>query len=108
MNPQFHAAALIAVAALCTVAVRALPFVLLGGKKSLSPRMQAISRTLPAAVMALLVIYCLRGVQFGTAAGWVPALAAAAVTAALHVWRRTDLLSIAGGTVCYMLLLRLL
>lgn len=108
MSTQLHAAALIAVAALCTLAVRALPFVLLGGKRSLSPRMQAVSRTLPAAVMALLVIYCLRNVQFDAAANWLPALAAAAVTAGLHIWRRSDLLSIAGGTACYMLLLRLL
>ncbi|MBQ7859235.1 MAG: AzlD domain-containing protein [Faecalibacterium sp.] len=108
MNQTVYAAALVGVAALCTLLTRALPFVLLGGKKELSPRMQAVSRTLPAAVMALLVIYCLRGTGFAAPAQWLPAFAGVAATAALHVWKRSELLSIGGGTLCYMLLLRLL
>ncbi len=33
-------------------------------------------------------------------------LIAAAVTAGLHLWRRSTLLSILGGTVCYMALIQ--
>ena len=45
---------------------------------------------------------------FAALSGWVPALAAGAATVALHVWRRNTLLSIAGGTLLYMLLIRCL
>ena len=36
-----------------------------------------------------------------------PELISVAVVAALHCWRRQMLLSLAGGTVCYMLLVQL-
>jgi len=53
------------------------------------------------------VVYCLRGVRFDTPAGWLPSVIACLLTAGLHVWRRSTLLSIVGGTVCYMLLVQL-
>ena len=59
-------------------------------------------------VMAILVVYCLRSTAFTSAAGFVPQLAACLLVAALHLWKRNTLLSIAGGTAVYMLLIRLL
>ena len=60
-----------------------------------------------AACTFLLLVYCLRGMQFTAAGAWVPQVIAVGVTAGLHWWRRSTLLSIAAGTVCYMLLVQL-
>ena len=61
---------------------------------------------LPPAVIAMLIVYCLRGVTFTAPAGWAPALIAAAAVAALHLWKKNNLLSILGGTVLYMVLVQ--
>ena len=93
--------AIVLVACACTVLTRALPFVLFG-------RSGSLGRVLPPAVMAILVVYCLRSTGFAAAADFAPQLAAVAVVVLLHLWRRSTLLSIAGGTAVYMILLRLL
>ena len=70
--------------------------------------MLCLGRVLPPAVMAILVVYCLRSTSFAAAADFAPQLAAVAVVVLLHLWRHNTLLSIAGGTAVYMILLRLL
>ena len=112
MNSLFSTAfladlAIVAVASLCTILVRALPFVLFGRSGTPGRGVLYLGRVLPPAVMAILVVYCLKGLP---AAGGMEAafqLGALAVTAALHLWRRNTLLSIFGGTALYMLLIRL-
>ena len=54
----------------------------------------------------MLVVYCLKGVQWTTGTHGLPELIAILVTIGLHRWKRQMLLSIAGGTVCYMLLVQ--
>ena len=54
-----------------------------------------------------MVIFCLRDLRFTEPSGFLPQLIAVGVTAGLHLWRRNTLLSIFGGTVCYMLLVQL-
>lgn len=101
--------AIVAVVAFCTLLTRALPFWLFGRKGGRpAPYILYLGRVLPPAVMAVLVVYCLRGTTFADAAGFVPQLAAVAAVVALHLWKRNNLLSIAGGTAIYMALLRLL
>ncbi len=101
--------AIVGVVALCTLLVRALPFLVFGrGGGQPAPFILYLGKVLPAAVMAILVVYCLRSTDFSAAAGFVPQVVAVAAVVALHLWRRNDLLSIAGGTAVYMLLLRLL
>ena len=65
-----------------------------------------LGKYLPPAVIAMLIVYCLRGVTFTAPAGWAPALIAAAAVAALHLWKKNNLLSILGGTVLYMVLVQ--
>ena len=101
--------AIVAVVAVCTLLTRALPFWLFGRRgKRPSPFILYLGRVLPTAVMAVLVVYCLRGTAFAGAAGFVPQLAGVAAVVVLHLWKGIDLLSIAGGTAVYMLLLRIL
>ena len=100
------AIAIIAVCAACTFLERWLPW-LLFGRRAVPKVVEYLGKILPMAVMVSLLVYCLRGMQFTAAGAWVPQVIAVGVTAGLHWWRRNTLLSIAAGTVCYMLLVQL-
>ncbi len=97
----------VSVIAITTAALRVLPFLLFGRGKKTPRIVKKLSRTLPLAIIGMLVVYCLRGVSFTSPAGFVPALVACVVVAVLHIWRRNTLVSILSGTVCYMLLVQL-
>lgn len=97
---------IIAVCAACTFAERALPFFVFGNRP-VPPVIRYLGRILPMAVMATLVVYCLRGISFTTVAAFVPELISLAAVVALHLWKRSTFLSIVGGTACYMLLVQL-
>lgn len=84
---------------------RLLPF-LIFRKGSVPNLVRYLGNILPVAVMATLVIYCLRAVDLSSWAGFMPQLIAVAVTAGLHFWKGNTLLSVTGGTVCYMVLIR--
>jgi len=97
----------IAVVAICTFIARGLPFALFGRKEP--PKIVSyIGAVLPAAVIAVLVVYCLRNVNFTHAVNWLPAFIACGITAGLHVWKKNNLLSIGGGTICYMIMIQYL
>jgi len=97
----------IALCAAATVLTRFLPFLVFSSKKPTPRFVQYLGRALPGAVFGMLVVYCLRGVDVLAGSHGLPELIAIAVTAGLHLWKRQMLLSIAGGTVCYMLLVQL-
>ena len=59
-------------------------------------------------MFGLLVVYCLKNVNLLTGSHGLPELLAIALVVGLHLWKRQILLSIAGGTVCYMLLVQFL
>ena len=89
-----------------TQITRWLPFWLFPEKKKPPAVVVYLGRVLPAAMMGLLVVYCLKGVQWTAAPHGIPELAAIAAVAVLHKWRGNVLLSIAGGTALYMLLVQ--
>lgn len=97
----------IALAVLATMLTRFLPFLPFPAGKTTPKYIQYLGSVLPAAVFGLLVVYCLRGVSILTGAHGLPELISIAVVVGLHVWKRQMLLSIAAGTVCYMLLVQL-
>ena len=107
MSREIHAVLVITVCALVTLALRALPFVCFGGKRGMPRRIVRLGSVLPPAIMAALVVYCLKGVPYGTVRKGACQLIAAAVVVALHVWKRSTLLSIGAGTALYMILIRL-
>lgn len=92
---------------LATMLTRFLPFmVFLPGKPT--PRyVRYLGRHLPLAVFALLVVYCLRHVNLLEGSHGLPEFIGIAVTVAIHLWKRQMLLSIAGGTVVYMILVQM-
>ena len=107
MSVTMHAALVVAVCAVVTLLTRALPFLFFGGEKGVPRLVSALGKTLPSAIMAALVVYCLKGVPFGTMADGVKQLIAAAAVVALHLWKRSTLLSIGAGTALYMILIRI-
>ena len=102
-----HDVLLIAVAVLVTMSTRFIPFLIFGEKRKTPPVIGYLGTVLPCAIMGMLVVYCLKDVSFLHSPFGLPELIACAVVAALHVWKRNSLLSIGGGTVCYMLLVQL-
>lgn len=97
---------LIVVMALVTALLRFLPFLIWNGKRKTPEVVLYLGKVLPYAIMAMLVVYCLKGVSVVTAPYGLPELIAVAVVAALHAWKRNTLLSIIVGTGVYMFLVQ--
>lgn len=89
-----------------TFALRALPFLLIDRLRE-SRAILFLGTQLPVGIMVILVVYTLRETDLGNPPYGLPELAALALTIALHVWRRSALLSIGGGTLAYIGLLAL-
>ena len=102
-----HAVLLIAASALVTALIRFAPFLVFRGGGEPPAVILRLGKLLPCAVMSMLVVYCLRNMNFAGASHALPEIIAAAVVVLLHVWRRNTLLSIVAGTVVYMLLVQL-
>lgn len=98
----------IAISAVITFALRALPFVIFGGKRQMPPVMVKLGRVLPPAIMAVLIIYCVKGAAAAPVASGIPSLAGVLVTGATYKWKHSTLISILLGTACYMAVLRLM
>ena len=97
----------IAAVVLGTMTTRFLPFLLFPAGKTTPAFVQYLGKALPAAVFGLLVIYSLKDVQLLTGSHGIPEAISIALVIILHCWKRQMLLSIAGGTICYMLLVQL-
>ena len=103
------AIAAIAVMAIVTFLTRVLPFLLFDRGESPPKLVLYLGRVLPPAIIAMLIVYCLRGLRSAslfTPAGWLPQVLCVAVVVALHLWKHNNLLSIFGGTVLYMVLVQ--
>lgn len=90
-----------------TMLTRFLPFLVFGRGKETPKYIQYLGKILPSAVFGLLVVYCLKDVNILAASHGIPEAIAILVVVLLHLWKKQMLLSIAGGTVCYMLLVQI-
>ena len=107
MSKEMTLVLVIAVITVVTVLTRALPFIAFG-KKELPATVKYLGNVLPAAIMVILVCYCLKGIQFAESPHGLPELVACAAVAGVHLWKKNMYLSIIVGTVCYMVLLRVI
>ena len=103
---MLHSVAIIAVAAIVTLIIRAVPFVAFGGKREVPATVTYLGKVLPPAIMVILVIYCVKGINLFTSSHGIPELLSIAVVALLHIWKKNTLLSIAVGTILYMILVQ--
>ncbi len=96
----------VALCALGTMITRFLPFIVFRSDKPTPKYIQYIGNALPPAIFGMLVIYCLKDVSLLGGSHGIPEAIAIVAVVALHLWKKNMLLSIAGGTVCYMLLVQ--
>lgn len=88
-----------------TMTTRFLPFLVFSEKRETPAFIQHIGKYLPSAVFGMLIVYCLKDVSLLQGSHGLPEFISILVTVILHMWKRQMMLSIAGGTVCYMLLI---
>ena len=89
-----------------TMLTRFLPSLLFPAGRQTPKYILYLGKVLPPAVFGLLVIYCLKDVSLFSGSHGIPELISIALVIVLHLWKRQMLLSIAGGTVCYMILVQ--
>ena len=98
----------IAVCTAATMLTRFLPFLIFSSKEQQPPEVvRYLGRVLPAAIFGMLIVYCLKGVTPFSGSHGIPEALALLATIALHKWKHQTLLSVAGGTLCYVLLVQL-
>ena len=90
--------------AVCVVLTRALPFALFPSKDKTPRFVQFLRKYLASAVFGMLIVYCLKDVQFTTGDHGIPRLLGILVCVLLHLWRKNMFVTIAGGTIFYMFL----
>lgn len=91
--------------ATATFSLRLFPF-LVPRRYQENRHLRFVGDLLPASVMVLLVVYCLKDVRFAATPYGLPELLAVFVVAGVHLWRRNALLSIGLGTTLYIFLVR--
>ncbi len=96
----------IIIIAAVTAALRLLPFLIFKNEKRTPKIIDKLGRTLPCAIMGMLVIYCLKDVQVTEMNSLLPTVIAVVLTGAFYLWKRNTLLSILAGTLCYMFLVQ--
>ena len=106
MSQSWSALGLIAVMAGVTMLTRFLPFWVFPEGKPLPGWLDYLGKVLPCAMMGMLVVYCLKGVELTAPPFGLPEALGVAAVAALHCWKNNTLLSIAGGTAVYMVLVQ--
>ena len=98
----------IAVCAAATMLTRFLPFLVFGSRGGKVPEVvEYLGHVLPAAIFGMLIVYCLKGVTPFSGSHGIPEALALLATIALHKWKHQTLLSVTGGTLCYVLLVQL-
>ena len=106
MSSGFYTLSMILVIAAVTAFLRFAPFIIFSGEKPIPEFINYLGRVLPYSIMAMLVVYCLKGISLTKAPFGLPEIISVILVAALHVWRRNTLFSIICGTICYMVLVQ--
>ena len=96
----------VAMAVVATMITRFVPFVVFRPGKPTPRYITYLGKVLPASVFALLVVYCVKDVHFTHSPYGLPELIGIAITLIVHLWKCSMLLSIAIGTLSYMLIVQ--
>lgn len=98
----------IIILAVITFMTRALPFIVFPAGKPTPKYIQYLGKALPLAVFGMLVVYCLKDVQWLDGSHGIPEILGIAAVVLMHLWRRQLFLSMAVGTAVYMILIRVM
>lgn len=107
MPTTIEALTIVFLLALGTAITRFLPFLFFPKAESAPLYIIYLGKMLPTAAISLLVVYCLKDINFTATPYGLPEAVAIAVVVALHIWKKNTLLSIGAGTLAYMLLVQL-
>lgn len=105
MNTMYSVG-LIVVISLVTLLTRFLPFFVFRNEKKMPEAFRYLGGVLPGAIMGMLVVYCFKSTVITSWPFALPEVIATIVVVALYLWKRNTLLSVAGGTILYMLLVQ--
>ena len=107
MSNFVHSTEIVVIASLVTIALRFLPFILFPESREVPKFLTYLSNVLPAAIMGMLVVYCFRNTDVVAAPHALPEIIATAAVIGSYLWKKNFLISIAIGTVLYMVLIQM-
>lgn len=102
-----HSFILILIMAIITMTLRFLPFVIFKGRKT-PDFISYLGGVLPYSIMAMLIVYCLKGINFLSGSRGIPEILACIFVVLIHLWKNNTLLSVGFGTVFYMVLVQII
>lgn len=105
MSNSIYSLLLVAVVAGVTILIRFLPFLVF--RKGTPEIILYLGNVFPYAIMGMLVVYCLKNISIIEQPHGLPELISVVLVVLLHKWKHNTLISIAAGTVCYMLLIQM-
>ena len=111
MNPTIYFLLAVAVSAVITFGLRALPFFFFRGEKNdknMPDWLLQLGIILPSAIMAVLIVYCLRGAKSDFVGSGILGFLSVAVVAFSYKWKHNTFVSILLGTTMYMILEKIL
>ena len=103
-----HTLLAILVSVACTLGLRALPFLIFTKNRPMPDWLKRLGQRLPMAIMAVLVVYCLKDAFANPVKTGIPQGIGVLVVAASYKWKKNTLLSIFLGTAAVMLAMRLI
>lgn len=95
------------VMSIVTIIFRALPFLLMKGRKT-PKTIIYLGNILPYAIMGMLLIYCLKGVDIFSTYHGIPEALAIGLVVVLHKWKHNSMLSLSLATLAYMFLVQVI
>ncbi len=103
-----RAVLIILVCAAITFLLRAFPFAFFGGGKRAPSIVLYLGRVLPFAVIAMLIVYCLKDTSFQAPYFGGAEIIGVLAVIVLHLFKKNTLISVFGGTIVYMLCVQLI
>jgi len=94
----------IVVMAVVTALLRFLPFIIFRGDKKTPEFISYLGKVLPYAIMGMLVVFCLKSVDFTGGVHGLPEIVSILVIVIAHWWKKNTILSILAGTICYVVI----
>lgn len=87
---------------------RLLPFWIFPANRPIPEYIRYLGKVLPAAMFGMLVIYCYKNIDVLNGYHGLPDFLAGALVLGLHFWKKNMFLSIAAGTIFYMVLVQMI
>lgn len=103
---MMHSLVLVIVMGIVTMILRFLPFLVFSNNTP-APILY-LGKVLPYSIMAMLVVYCLRNIDFLSGSHGIAEVSATILVIVLHKWKHNTLFSILFGTLFYMFIVQVI